>query len=517
MVFLKRFSARDLIFYLLAILVMVFTFNAVQQMNEPDDPTYNEIRLLFEQEKVKYFSVEDNVLTLTLRGEGEDTSTLKYHLADFNVFYNDLHELIDSQRQAGIIQDYDYPAGWAEPWWFAYVPYLVILLGFGILMYTMYLRQNTGGGGGGGPSRFGHARTRTLADQGKKVTFNDVAGADEEKEELEEIVEFLRDPQKFTALGARIPKGVLLVGPPGTGKTLIAKAVAGEAGVHFLSISGSDFVELYVGVGASRVRDLFDQAKKDAPAIVFIDEIDAIGQKRNSGNLGGNDEREQTLNQLLTEMDGFDGSKGVVVLAATNRPDSLDPALLRPGRFDRRIPVELPDLQGRIEILKVHAKKIRLAEDVNFEPIAKTAAGASGAELANIVNEAALRAVRSGRQFATQEDLQESVEVVIAGYQKKSRVLSDQEKKIVAYHETGHALVAALQSHSAPVQKITIIPRTSGALGYTLQVDEGDHFLMSREELLNKIATYTGGRAAEELVFHSPPTTSSRLPSWPEP
>ena len=509
MVFLKRFSARDLIFYLLAILVMVFTFNAVQQMNEPDDPTYNEIRLLFEQEKVKYFSVEDNVLTLTLRGEGEDTSTLKYHLADFNVFYNDLHELIDSQRQAGIIQDYDYPAGWAEPWWFVYVPYLVILLGFGILMYTMYLRQNTGGGGGGGPSRFGHARTRTLADQGKKVTFNDVAGADEEKEELEEIVEFLRDPQKFTALGARIPKGVLLVGPPGTGKTLIAKAVAGEAGVHFLSISGSDFVELYVGVGASRVRDLFDQAKKVAPAIVFIDEIDAVGRQRGAGLGGGHDEREQTLNQLLVEMDGFGSNEGVIVMAATNRPDILDPALLRPGRFDRRIPVELPDLQGRIEILKVHAKKIRLAEDVNFEPIAKTAAGASGAELANIVNEAALRAVRSGRQFATQEDLQESVEVVIAGYQKKSRVLSDQEKKIVAYHETGHALVAALQSHSAPVQKITIIPRTSGALGYTLQVDDGDHFLMSKDELLNKIATYTGGRAAEELVFHSITTGAS--------
>ena len=509
MVFLKRFSARDLIFYLLAILVMVFTFNAVQQMNEPDDPTYNEIRLLFEQEKVKYFSVEDNVLTLTLRGEGEDTSTLKYHLADFNVFYNDLHELIDSQRQAGIIQDYDYPAGWAEPWWFVYVPYLVILLGFGILMYTMYLRQNNGGGGGGGPSRFGHARTRTLADQGKKVTFNDVAGADEEKEELEEIVEFLRDPQKFTALGARIPKGVLLVGPPGTGKTLIAKAVAGEAGVHFLSISGSDFVELYVGVGASRVRDLFDQAKKDAPAIVFIDEIDAVGRQRGAGLGGGHDEREQTLNQLLAEMDGFDSSKGVVLLAATNRPESLDPALLRPGRFDRRVPVELPDLQGRIAILKVHGKRVHIDGDVDWSAIARATAGASGAELANIVNEAALRAVRAGRPYATQEDLQESVEVVIAGYQKKSRVLSDQEKKIVAYHETGHALVAALQTHSAPVQKITIIPRTSGALGYTLQVDDGDHFLMSKDELLNKIATYTGGRAAEELVFHSITTGAS--------
>ena len=340
------------------------------------------------------------------------------------------------------------------------------------------------------------------------IRFADVAGEDEAKELLSEIVDFLHDPEKYRQIGAKLPKGALLVGPPGTGKTLLAKAVAGEANVPFFSIAGSEFVEMFVGRGAAKVRDLFKQANEKAPCIVFIDEIDTIGKKRD-GQIGGNDEREQTLNQLLTEMDGFDGSKGVVVLAATNRPASLDPALLRPGRFDRRIPVELPDLQGRIEILKVHAKKIRLAEDVNFEPIAKTAAGASGAELANIVNEAALRAVRSGRQFATQEDLQESVEVVIAGYQKKSRVLSDQEKKIVAYHETGHALVAALQSHSAPVQKITIIPRTSGALGYTLQVDEGDHFLMSREELLNKIATYTGGRAAEELVFHSVTTGAS--------
>ena len=326
---------------------------------------------------------------------------------------------------------------------------------------------------------------------------------------LGEIVDFLHDPDKYRAIGATLPKGALLVGPPGTGKTLLAKAVAGEANVPFFSIAGSEFVEMFVGRGAAKVRDLFKQANEKAPCIIFIDEIDTIGKKRDGQFSGGNDEREQTLNQLLTEMDGFDGSKGVVVLAATNRPDSLDPALLRPGRFDRRIPVELPDLQGRIDILKVHAKKIRLAEDVDFEPIAKTAAGASGAELANIVNEAALRAVRAGRQYATQEDLQESVEVVIAGYQKKSRVLSDQEKKIVAYHEVGHALVAALQSHSAPVQKITIIPRTSGALGYTLQVDDGDHFLMSKEELLNKIATYTGGRAAEELVFHSVTTGAS--------
>ncbi len=326
MVFLKRFSARDLIFYLLAILVMVFTFNAVQQMNEPDDPTYNEIRLLFEQEKVKYFSVEDNVLTLTLRGEGEDTSTLKYHLADFNVFYNDLHELIDSQRQAGIIQDYDYPAGWAEPWWFVYVPYLVILLGFGILMYTMYLRQNTGGGGGG-PGRPASATPAPAPwpTRGRRSPSTMWPVRMRRRRSCEEIVEFLRDPQKFTALGARIPKGVLLVGPPGTGKTLIAKAVAGEAGVHFLSISGSDFVELYVGVGASRVRDLFDQAKKEAPAIVFIDEIDAVGRQRGAGLGGGHDEREQTLNQLLVEMDGFGSNEGVIVMAATNRPGHPGP------------------------------------------------------------------------------------------------------------------------------------------------------------------------------------------------
>ena len=356
---------------------------------------------------------------------------------------------------------------------------------------------------------FGKSNAKVYVKSSEGIKFSDVAGEDEAKDNLKEIVEYLHDPKRYQEIGATMPKGILLVGPPGTGKTMLAKAVAGEANVPFFSISGSDFVEMFVGMGASKVRDLFKQAKEKAPCIVFIDEIDAIGQKRNSGAYGGNDEREQTLNQLLTEMDGFEGNTGVIILAATNRPESLDPALTRPGRFDRRIPVELPDLQGRIEILKVHAKKIRLAEDVNFEPIAKTAAGASGAELANIVNEAALRAVRSGRQFATQEDLQESVEVVIAGYQKKSRVLSDQEKKIVAYHETGHALVAALQSHSAPVQKITIIPRTSGALGYTLQVDEGDHFLMSREELLNKIATYTGGRAAEELVFHSVTTGAS--------
>ena len=505
MVFLKRFSARDLIFYLLAILVMVFTFNAVQQMNEPDDPTYNEIRLLFEQEKVKYFSVEDNVLTLTLRGEGEDTSTLKYHLADFNVFYNDLHELIDSQRQAGIIQDYDYPAGWAEPWWFAYVPYLVILLGFGILMYTMYLRQNTGGGGGGGPSRFGHARTRTLADQGKKVTFNDVAGADEEKEELEEIVEFLRDPQKFTALGARIPKGVLLVGPPGTGKTLIAKAVAGEAGVHFLSISGSDFVELYVGVGASRVRDLFDQAKKDAPAIVFIDEIDAVGRQRGAGLGGGHDEREQTLNQLLVEMDGFGSNEGVIVMAATNRPDILDPALLRPGRFDRQIYVGLPDIKGREEILKVHARKKPLAEDVSLSDVAKATSGFTGADLENLLNEAALLSAREDRRFITRQDLHEAMMKVIAGPEKRSRVVTPHARRLTAYHEAGHAVVIHELDSQDPVHQITIVPRgQAGGMTISLPRD-----YLSKRELEERIAVCLGGRVAEQLVLNDISTGAS--------
>ena len=388
-------------------------------------------------------------------------------------------------------------------WILPFLPFLVI-------GYFLNKRMKNAVGGGDGMmfGMGGNSGAKVYVPSSTGIRFADVAGEDEAKELLGEIVDFLHDPEKYRSIGAKLPKGALLVGPPGTGKTLLAKAVAGEANVPFFSIAGSEFVEMFVGRGAAKVRDLFKQANEKAPCIVFIDEIDTIGKKRD-GQFSGNDEREQTLNQLLTEMDGFDGSKGVVVLAATNRPDSLDPALLRPGRFDRRIPVELPDLQGRIDILKVHAKKIRLAEDVDFEPIAKTAAGASGAELANIVNEAALRAVRAGRQYATQEDLQESVEVVIAGYQKKSRVLSDEEKKIVAYHETGHALVAAMQTHSAPVQKITIIPRTSGALGYTLQVDDGDHFLMSKDELLNKIATYTGGRAAEELVFHSVTTGAS--------
>ena len=364
--------------------------------------------------------------------------------------------------------------------------------------------------GGKNAMAFGKSNAKVYVKSTTGIKFKDVAGEEEAKELLAEIVDYLHKPERYKEIGASMPKGALLVGPPGTGKTLLAKAVAGEANVPFFSISGSEFVEMFVGMGAAKVRDLFKQANEKAPCIVFIDEIDTIGKKRDGGQYGGgNDEREQTLNQLLTEMDGFDGSKGVVILAATNRPESLDPALLRPGRFDRRIPVELPDLQGRIDILKVHAQKIKLAGNVDFSAIARTAAGASGAELANIINEAALRAVRLGRSCATQEDLMESVEVVIAGYQKKNRVLSNKEKLIVSYHEVGHALVAALQSQSAPVQKITIIPRTSGALGYTMQVDEGEHYLMTKTEMVNKIATLTGGRAAEELIFHEITTGAS--------
>ena len=387
-------------------------------------------------------------------------------------------------------------------------PLLTLLISWGlpillfVLLGRMLSKKMAEGMGGGGAMMFGKSNAKVYVKSDTGIKFTDVAGEDEAKELLSEIVDYLHQPKLYQDIGAQMPKGALLVGPPGTGKTLLAKAVAGEAEVPFFSISGSEFVEMFVGMGAAKVRDLFKQASEKAPCIVFIDEIDTIGKKRD-GNFSGNDEREQTLNQLLTEMDGFDSSNGVVILAATNRPDSLDPALLRPGRFDRRIPVELPDLQGREEILKVHAKKIKIADNVDFSAIAKAASGASGAELANIVNEAALRAVRDGRRFATQADMEESIEVVIAGYQKKNRVLSEKEKLIVAYHEIGHALVAAKQSNSAPVHKITIIPRTSGALGYTMQVEDGEHFLMSKEELENKIATLTGGRAAEELIFHS--------------
>lgn len=447
------------------------------------------------------FDVQDSIIYYTLKQDGK-TQVCKTGLINTD------SELIDKITSSGADLTSEIPTQQS--------PLMNMLIGFilptiififlGQLLFKKMTNSMTGGPGGA--MSFGKSNAKVYVKSSTGIKFSDVAGEDEAKELLTEIVDFLHNPEKYRAIGATMPKGALLVGPPGTGKTLLAKAVAGEADVPFFSISGSEFVEMFVGMGAAKVRDLFKQASEKAPCIVFIDEIDTIGKKRD-GQISGNDEREQTLNQLLTEMDGFDGSKGVVILAATNRPDSLDPALTRPGRFDRRIPVELPDLQGREDILKVHVRKIKIADNVNFHEIAKAASGASGAELANIVNEAALRAVRDGRRFATQADLEESIEVVIAGYQKKSRVLSEKEKLIVSYHEVGHALVAALQTNSAPVHKITIIPRTSGALGYTMQVEEGERFLMSKEEMANKIATLTGGRAAEEIIFHSITTGAS--------
>ena len=499
---MKRFSPRDLALYLLLLLLTLFAVNTLQQMNRANDPSYSQIRTLFEQEKVKNFSVKDNVLTMTVRGEGDQTSTVTYELSNFYVFYNDLHELIDQQRSEGIIEDYDYPMGVQGSWWYQYLPYLLVILVMAGLAYMLFLRQSAanGGGGGPGPNRFGHARTRTLADQGKKVTFNDVAGADEEKEELQEIVEFLRDPQRFTALGARIPKGVLLVGPPGTGKTLIAKAVAGEAGVHFLSISGSDFVELYVGVGASRVRDLFDQAKKNAPAIVFIDEIDAVGRQRGAGLGGGHDEREQTLNQLLVEMDGFGNNEGVVVMAATNRQDILDPALLRPGRFDRQVYVGHPDIKGREAILKVHARNKPLGDDVSLAELAKGTGGFTGADLENLMNEAALLAARRHHRFISMAELNEAVIKVIAGPEKKSRVVIERERKLTAYHEAGHAIVIHDLPTQDPVHEITIIPRGMAG-GMTISLPQEDVTFQTRQQLTERIAVCLGGRAAEQLAL----------------
>ena len=498
---MKRFSSRDVILYLMLLLLMIFAVNTVQQMNEADDPTYSQVRTLFEQEKVKYFVLNGKDLGLQIREEGDKVSTVHYQLPDLSVFYSDLHELIDQQHESGVLEGYDYKVGIEGTWWYRMLPYLVLLLVMAAFWYMMYLRQSGGSSGGGpGPSRFGHARTRTLADQGKKVTFQDVAGAEEEKEELREIVDFLRDPQKFISLGARIPKGVLLVGPPGTGKTLIAKAVAGEAGVHFLSISGSDFVELYVGVGASRVRDLFEQAKKNSPCIIFIDEIDAVGRQRGAGLGGGHDEREQTLNQLLVEMDGFAANEGVIVMAATNRQDILDPALLRPGRFDRQIYVGLPDIRGREEILKVHARKKPLAEDASLSDLAKATAGFTGADLENLLNEAALLAARSDKRFITMSDLHEAMMKVIAGPEKKSRVVTPQAKRLTAYHEAGHAVVIHELDSQDPVHQITIIPR-GPAGGMTISLPQEDRAYQSRRELEERIAVCLGGRVAEQLVL----------------
>ncbi len=461
---------------------------------------YDTFLTMLDKKEIKQVQVEDNQIIFS-----DNADPVNYYKTGV---FND-PDLVNRLQDAGVEFGTEIVEE-ASPWMsllVSMVPFIIMIVIGQMLMKN--LNKKMGGMMGGNAMTFGKSNAKIYVESTTGIKFSDVAGEDEAKEILTEIVDFLHNPAKYTEIGATMPKGALLVGPPGTGKTLLAKAVAGEANVPFFSISGSEFVEMFVGMGAAKVRDLFQQANEKAPCIVFIDEIDTIGKKRDGGGMGGNDEREQTLNQLLTEMDGFDGRKGVMILAATNRPDSLDPALLRPGRFDRRVPVELPDLKGREDILKVHAKKVHMSESVDFNAIARAAAGASGAELANIINEAALRAVRQNRKFVTQSDLEESVEVVIAGYQKKNKVLSDKEKLIVSYHEVGHALVAALQTHSAPVHKITIIPRTSGALGYTMQVESGEHNLMTKEEIENKIATFTGGRVAEELVFHSITTGAS--------
>ena len=496
---------KPLIYYYLAAILLVVLFNmlampwlAEHQIQEVD---YNTFVSMTEKNEIGKVEIQQQSNRILFTDKDEKTIYKTAIVPDDGMVQRLLDAGISTTgeeiEQTSLLTDI---LGWVLP--------LVLFIAIGQLV-SRSLMKKMGGGSNSMMFNMGRSDAKIYVKSAEGIKFDDVAGEDEAKENLQEVVNYLHDPSKYKEIGASMPKGILLVGPPGTGKTMLAKAVAGEANVPFFSMSGSEFVEMFVGMGASKVRDLFSQAKEKAPCIVFIDEIDAIGQTRTGGQYGGNDEREQTLNPLLTEMDGFDSSNGVIILAATNRPESLDPALTRPGRFDRRVPVELPDLLGREAILKVHAKKIKIAEDVDFNKVARMASGASGAELANIVNEAALRAVRDGRRFATQADLEESIEVVIAGYQKKNAIMTDHEKKIVSYHEIGHALVAALQSHSAPVQKITIVPRTSGALGYTMQVEEGNHYLMTQEEMENKIATLTGGRAAEETVFGSITTGAS--------
>ena len=490
-------------YFVAMLLVMLFNFIAMPWISEHQikDVDYNTFVTMTEQGEVGRVEIQEQSNRILFTSSDEKTvyktamvpdDGLVQRLLDAGVSTTG-EEIEQTSTLVSIL-------AWVLP--------IIIFVALGQYV-SRKMMEKMGGGGNSMMFNMGKSNAKVYVKSAEGIKFDDVAGEDEAKENLTEVVNYLHDPSKYQEIGASMPKGILLVGPPGTGKTMLAKAVAGEANVPFFSMSGSEFVEMFVGMGASKVRDLFKQAKEKAPCIVFIDEIDAIGQKRSGGQYGGNDEREQTLNQLLTEMDGFEGNNGVIILAATNRPESLDPALTRPGRFDRRVPVELPDLKGREAILQVHAKKIKVAEDVDFNKIARMASGASGAELANIVNEAALRAVRDGRRFATQADLEESIEVVIAGYQKKNAIMTDEEKKIVSYHEIGHALVAAMQTHSAPVQKITIVPRTSGALGYTMQVEEGNHYLMSKAEMENKIATLTGGRAAEEVVFHSVTTGAS--------
>ena len=501
----KQPNKKPFIFYYMIALIVIILINSllvpqiVQRAVKEVD--YNTFMQMTYDKQIDEVQVQDNQIVFTAK---DDKTIYKTGLMDDP---DRTQRLYDSGAKfsSEIVEEASPVLSFLISW---LLP-LIIIIGFGQLMYRQMAKKAGGDSMMFGMGGMGKSNAKVYVKSSNGIKFTDVAGEDEAKENLTEIVEYLHDPDKYKEIGASMPKGILLVGPPGTGKTMLAKAVAGEANVPFFSMSGSEFVEMFVGMGASKVRDLFKQAKEKAPCIVFIDEIDAIGKKRD-GQVGGNDEREQTLNQLLTEMDGFEGNNGVIILAATNRPESLDPALLRPGRFDRSVPVELPDLKGREEILKVHARKIKVADNVDFNKIARMASGASGAELANIVNEAALRAVRDGRKFATQADLEESIEVVIAGYQKKNAILTDKEKRIVAYHEIGHALVAAKQTNSAPVQKITIVPRTSGALGYTMQVEEeGNHYLMSKEEMENKIATLTGGRAAEEIAFGSVTTGAS--------
>ena len=490
-------------YFVVMLLVMLFNFIAMPWISEHQikDVDYNTFVTMTEQGEVGRVEIQEQSNRILFTSSDEKTVYKTAMVPDDGLVQRLLDAGVSTTgeeiEQTSLLVSI---LAWVLP--------IIIFVALGQYM-SRKMMEKMGGGGNSMMFNMGKSNAKVYVKSAEGIKFDDVAGEDEAKENLTEVVNYLHDPSKYQEIGASMPKGILLVGPPGTGKTMLAKAVAGEANVPFFSMSGSEFVEMFVGMGASKVRDLFKQAKEKAPCIVFIDEIDAIGQKRSGGQYGGNDEREQTLNQLLTEMDGFEGNNGVIILAATNRPESLDPALTRPGRFDRRVPVELPDLKGREAILQVHAKKIKVAEDVDFNKIARMASGASGAELANIVNEAALRAVRDGRRFATQADLEESIEVVIAGYQKKNAIMTDEEKKIVSYHEIGHALVAAMQTHSAPVQKITIVPRTSGALGYTMQVEEGNHYLMSKTEMENKIATLTGGRAAEEVVFHSVTTGAS--------
>ena len=490
-------------YFVAMLLVMLFNFIAMPWISEHQikDVDYNTFVTMTEQGEVGRVEIQEQSNRILFTSSDEKTVYKTAMVPDDGLVQRLLDAGVSTTgeeiEQTSLLVSI---LAWVLP--------IIIFVALGQYM-SRKMMEKMGGGGNSMMFNMGKSNAKVYVKSAEGIKFDDVAGEDEAKENLTEVVNYLHDPSKYQEIGASMPKGILLVGPPGTGKTMLAKAVAGEANVPFFSMSGSEFVEMFVGMGASKVRDLFKQAKEKAPCIVFIDEIDAIGQKRSGGQYGGNDEREQTLNQLLTEMDGFEGNNGVIILAATNRPESLDPALTRPGRFDRRVPVELPDLKGREAILQVHAKKIKVAEDVDFNKIARMASGASGAELASIVNEAALRAVRDGRRFATQADLEESIEVVIAGYQKKNAIMTDEEKKIVSYHEIGHALVAAMQTHSAPVQKITIVPRTSGALGYTMQIEEGNHYLMSKTEMENKIATLTGGRAAEEVVFHSVTTGAS--------